>query len=120
VPSEDASSRSCTSSWAAMRRSWALSADEGSAVKQRRRTRRTRGLCGSVTLVCLRGSASPARHLPGNFIVKNIIRLAMAFDPKKHVGVHAERVSHVSSTDYPGVYPDEDNSWRLDEFKKVC
>ncbi|KIM67692.1 hypothetical protein SCLCIDRAFT_1209797 [Scleroderma citrinum Foug A] len=40
------------------------------------------------------------------------------FDPRKHVGVHPERVSHVSSTDYPGHYPEEDDSWDLAKFKK--
>jgi hypothetical protein len=33
--------------------------------------------------------------------------------------VHAERVSDVSSTDYPGVYPGQDDSWNLKKFKKV-
>ena len=42
-----------------------------------------------------------------------------SFDPRKHVGVGAERVTHVSSTDYPGVYPGEDHSWSLDRFKEV-
>ena len=41
------------------------------------------------------------------------------FDDRRLVGVHAERVSHVSSTDYPGVYPGEDHSWDLENFKKV-
>jgi hypothetical protein len=41
------------------------------------------------------------------------------FDPRKHVGVHAERVSHVSSTDFPGHYPNEDHSWDLEKFSKV-
>ncbi|KII95397.1 hypothetical protein PLICRDRAFT_48360 [Plicaturopsis crispa FD-325 SS-3] len=40
------------------------------------------------------------------------------FDPRKHVGIHAERVSDVSSTDYPGHFPDEDHSWDLAKFKK--
>ncbi|KAJ8583209.1 hypothetical protein M405DRAFT_875982, partial [Rhizopogon salebrosus TDB-379] len=40
------------------------------------------------------------------------------FDPRKHVGVHAERVSHVSSTDFPGHYPNEDHSWDLEKFSK--
>ncbi|KAL4082088.1 DNA-directed RNA polymerase [Scleroderma yunnanense] len=40
------------------------------------------------------------------------------FDPRRHVGVHPERVSHVSSTDYPGHYPGEDDSWDLKKFKK--
>lgn len=41
-------------------------------------------------------------------------------DPRRIVGVTAERVTHVSSTDYPGHYPHEDHSWNLDTFKKVC
>ncbi|EGO00665.1 hypothetical protein SERLA73DRAFT_178536 [Serpula lacrymans var. lacrymans S7.3] len=40
------------------------------------------------------------------------------FDPRHHVGVHAERVSNVSSTDFPGYYPDEDHSWDLDQFNQ--
>ncbi|KAI0275302.1 DNA-directed RNA polymerase [Gloeopeniophorella convolvens] len=40
------------------------------------------------------------------------------YDPRKHVGVLAERVTNVSSTDYPGHYPDEDHSWDLKKFKK--
>ncbi|KAL0953641.1 hypothetical protein HGRIS_004845 [Hohenbuehelia grisea] len=38
-------------------------------------------------------------------------------DPRRHVHVRAERVSAVSSTDYPGHYPDEDHSWNLAQFK---
>jgi DNA-directed RNA polymerase I and III subunit RPAC1 len=41
------------------------------------------------------------------------------YDPREHVGVHAERVSHVSSTNFPGHYPDEDHSWDLERFAKV-
>ncbi|KAI0031609.1 DNA-directed RNA polymerase [Vararia minispora EC-137] len=40
------------------------------------------------------------------------------FDPRIHVGVGAERVTHVSSTDYPGVYPDDDHAWDLARFKQ--
>lgn len=43
-----------------------------------------------------------------------------AFDPRRHVGVHLERVSDVSSTEYPGHYPDEDHTWDLEKFRKVC
>ncbi|KAF6746738.1 DNA-directed RNA polymerase [Ephemerocybe angulata] len=43
---------------------------------------------------------------------------AQTFDDRRLVGVHAERVSAVSSTDYPGVYPGEDHSWDLEIFKK--
>ncbi|KIM77860.1 hypothetical protein PILCRDRAFT_825076 [Piloderma croceum F 1598] len=39
-------------------------------------------------------------------------------DPRRHVGVHAEHISNVSSTDYPGHYPDEDHSWDLVKFTK--
>ncbi|KAI0933608.1 hypothetical protein AcW1_005394 [Taiwanofungus camphoratus] len=41
-----------------------------------------------------------------------------AYNPRRHVGVHAERVSDVSSTEYPGHYPDEDHSWDLDKFRQ--
>ena len=44
---------------------------------------------------------------------------AQTFDDRRLVGVHAERVTNVSSTDYPGVYPGEDHSWNLEIFKKV-
>ncbi|TFY63934.1 hypothetical protein EVG20_g6123 [Dentipellis fragilis] len=40
------------------------------------------------------------------------------FDPRKHVGVRAERATNVSSTDFPGYYPDEDHSWSLEQFKE--
>lgn len=40
-------------------------------------------------------------------------------DPRRLVGVHAERVTNVSSTDYPGHYHGEDNSWKLETFEKV-
>jgi len=35
-----------------------------------------------------------------------------------HVGLLGERVTNVSSTDFPGHYPDEDHSWNLPRFKK--
>ena len=38
---------------------------------------------------------------------------------RRLVGVEEERVTHVSSTDFPGHYPGEDHSWNLDNFKKV-
>lgn len=40
-------------------------------------------------------------------------------NPRRLVGIQAERVTNVSSTDYPGHYPDEDHSWNLEKFKKV-
>ncbi|KAG8218301.1 DNA-directed RNA polymerase [Butyriboletus roseoflavus] len=42
------------------------------------------------------------------------------FDPKRHVGVHPERVSHVSSTDYPGHLPAQDEAWNFTKFQQVC
>ncbi|KAF8073513.1 DNA-directed RNA polymerase [Lyophyllum atratum] len=41
-----------------------------------------------------------------------------AIDPRRLVGVHAERITDVSSTDYPGHYPDEDHSWNLAKFQE--
>ena len=41
-------------------------------------------------------------------------------DPRRHVGIHREHISNISSTDYPGHYPNEDNSWDLTKFKNVC
>ncbi|TFK28222.1 hypothetical protein FA15DRAFT_634064 [Coprinopsis marcescibilis] len=40
------------------------------------------------------------------------------YEKRRLVGVHEERISDVSSTDYPGVYPGEDNSWNLENLKK--
>lgn len=37
---------------------------------------------------------------------------------KKIVGVNAETVTNVSSTDFPGHWPGEDHSWSLPEFRK--
>jgi hypothetical protein len=42
------------------------------------------------------------------------------YNPRVHVGLLEERVTNVSSTDFPGHYPDEDHSWDLKKFKKVC
>ncbi|KAG1739864.1 DNA-directed RNA polymerase [Suillus paluster] len=36
---------------------------------------------------------------------------AITYDLRKHVWLHAERVSNVSSTNFPGHYPEEDHSW---------
>jgi DNA-directed RNA polymerases I and III subunit RPAC1 len=41
------------------------------------------------------------------------------YNPREHVGLLEERVTNVSSTDFPGHYPDEDHSWDLKKFKKV-
>ncbi|KAI9575047.1 DNA-directed RNA polymerase [Boletus coccyginus] len=40
------------------------------------------------------------------------------FDPKRHVGVHPERVSHVSSSDFPGHHSAQDNAWNLAKFQQ--
>ncbi|KAF8863442.1 putative DNA-directed RNA polymerase I and III subunit Rpc40 [Acephala macrosclerotiorum] len=39
-------------------------------------------------------------------------------DRRRLVGVNAETVTDVTSTDYPGHYPGEDNSWDAAKFKK--
>ncbi|KAF8312317.1 RBP11-like subunits of RNA polymerase [Clavulina sp. PMI_390] len=39
-------------------------------------------------------------------------------DPNRQVRYHAEYVSNVSSQDYPGVDPDNDHLWNLEEFKQ--
>jgi len=41
------------------------------------------------------------------------------YNPRRHVGIHAEHISDVSSRDFPGHYPGEDNSWNLDLFRRV-
>ncbi|PCH35460.1 hypothetical protein WOLCODRAFT_166280 [Wolfiporia cocos MD-104 SS10] len=41
-----------------------------------------------------------------------------ALNPRRHVNVHAEHVSDVSNTEYPGHYPGEDHSWNLAKFEK--
>ncbi len=40
-------------------------------------------------------------------------------DQRRLVGIKAERVTNISSTDYPGHYPNEDHSWNLESFTKV-
>lgn len=40
------------------------------------------------------------------------------YDPRIHVGLSEERVTDVSSTDFPGHHPGEDHSWDLGKFKK--
>ncbi|KAF8655579.1 hypothetical protein AX16_003000 [Volvariella volvacea WC 439] len=40
------------------------------------------------------------------------------WDPRRLVGIHKERVTNVSSTDFPGHYPGEDHAWDLDKFKE--
>ena len=41
------------------------------------------------------------------------------YNPRRHVGIRAEHISDVSSRDFPGHYPGEDNSWNLDHFREV-
>ncbi|KAF8161646.1 DNA-directed RNA polymerase [Crassisporium funariophilum] len=43
---------------------------------------------------------------------------AQTFDQRRLVDIQAERVSNISSTDYPGHYVDEDHAWSLTKFKK--
>ncbi|KAH9044336.1 DNA-directed RNA polymerase [Lactarius pseudohatsudake] len=40
------------------------------------------------------------------------------YNPRRHVGLSEERVTDVSSTDFPGHYPGEDHSWDLKKFVK--
>ncbi|KIY69059.1 hypothetical protein CYLTODRAFT_350265 [Cylindrobasidium torrendii FP15055 ss-10] len=42
----------------------------------------------------------------------------MSIDPRRLVGVKAERVTNISSTDFPGHYPGEDHSWDAQKFKQ--
>ncbi|KAL1865512.1 DNA-directed RNA polymerase core subunit rpc40 [Diaporthe australafricana] len=39
-------------------------------------------------------------------------------DRRKVVGINAETVTNVTSTDFPGHYPGEDNSWDLEAFRE--
>ena len=55
-----------------------------------------------------RMASSSSSHLPPS-----------AYNPRRHVGVHAERISDVASTEFPGHYPGEDHSWSLARFKDV-
>ncbi len=53
-------------------------------------------------------ASSSSSHLPSS-----------VFNPRRHVSVHAEHVSDVSNTEFPGHYPGEDLSWNLAKFKEV-
>ncbi|KAF7359200.1 RPOLD domain-containing protein [Mycena sanguinolenta] len=44
--------------------------------------------------------------------------MAQTYDPRRLVGIKAERVTDVSSRDFPGHYPDEDHSWSLNKFRE--
>ncbi|PIL32975.1 hypothetical protein GSI_05093 [Ganoderma sinense ZZ0214-1] len=52
-------------------------------------------------------ASSSSSHLPPS-----------VFNPRRHVGVHAEHVSNVSNTEFPGHYPEEDHAWSLAKFKE--
>ena len=41
------------------------------------------------------------------------------FDKRRLVGIQAERVTNISSTDFPGHHVGENHSWNLKKFKKV-
>ncbi|KAI9850862.1 MAG: DNA-directed RNA polymerases I and III subunit RPAC1 [Thelocarpon superellum] len=41
-----------------------------------------------------------------------------ALEERRMVGVNAETVTNVTSTDFPGHYPGEDHAWSLAKFKK--
>ncbi|KAK9468872.1 DNA-directed RNA polymerase [Lipomyces arxii] len=41
-----------------------------------------------------------------------------AQNKRNRVGIEHDRVTNVSSTDFPGYYPGEDHSWNFDKFKK--
>lgn len=36
------------------------------------------------------------------------------------IGVNAETVTNIPSTDFPGHWPGESHGWALDQFKNVC
>ncbi|KAJ7221665.1 DNA-directed RNA polymerase [Mycena pura] len=44
--------------------------------------------------------------------------MAQTYNLRRLVGVKAERVTDVSSRDFPGHYPNEDHSWSLDKFRE--
>ncbi|KAJ7184397.1 DNA-directed RNA polymerase [Mycena filopes] len=44
--------------------------------------------------------------------------MAQTYNPRRLVGIQAERVTDVSSRDFPGHYPGEDHSWSLDKFRE--
>jgi DNA-directed RNA polymerases I and III subunit RPAC1 len=48
-----------------------------------------------------------------------LFMVSQAIDSRRLVGIGAERVTDVSSTDFPGHYPDEDHAWNLGNFRKV-
>ncbi|KAJ7778629.1 DNA-directed RNA polymerase [Mycena maculata] len=44
--------------------------------------------------------------------------MSQTYDSRRLVGIRAERVTDVSSRDFPGHYPGEDHSWSLDKFRE--
>ena len=64
------------------------------------------------------GSDLP-RGWPSNFFLYTSIFIVMDVDSRRLVGVKPERVTNISSTDYPGHYPGEDHSWDLNKFRHV-
>ena len=60
-----------------------------------------------------------AISLPSLSIFTTYTMPTQTFNDRRLVGVHAERITDVSSRDFPGHYPDEDHSWNLAKFKKV-
>ncbi|KAJ7118829.1 DNA-directed RNA polymerase [Mycena epipterygia] len=44
--------------------------------------------------------------------------MAQTYDSRRLVGIRAERVTDISSRDFPGHYPDEDHSWSLEKFRE--
>ncbi|KAF9059204.1 insert subdomain of RNA polymerase alpha subunit [Rhodocollybia butyracea] len=42
----------------------------------------------------------------------------MDVNPRRLVGIGAERISNVADSEFPGHYPNEDNSWDLEKFKR--
>jgi hypothetical protein len=83
--------------------------------------------CYSVSYNCKKTEVSKGIE----FILSNVlyyiskcektmsISYPQEIDPRRLVGVRAERVTNVSSTDFPGHYPDEDHAWNLEKFRKV-
>jgi hypothetical protein len=47
------------------------------------------------------------------------VEMAQTYNPRRLVGIQAERVTDVSSRDFPGHYPDEDHSWNMEKFREV-
>lgn len=36
------------------------------------------------------------------------------------IGINAETVTNIPSTDFPGHWPGESHAWALDQFRRVC